>query len=243
MYDEPQILLAGDKSLVIELGNEITPELNRLVHGIPSAIENADIEGLIDLIPTYRSVLINYEPSRIPLSELQSRILDIYTNLDEIDTDKTTLVHLPVLYGGDYGPDLEFVSRHTGLSRSEVIDLHSCSVYLIYMMGFSPGFAYLGGLNELLKTPRLENPRLKIPVGSVGIADMQTGVYPMESPGGWQLIGRTPVKLFDPMRNTPILLNSGNYIKFEPIGSESEYKTIASSVAKSQYEPKSELVK
>jgi KipI family sensor histidine kinase inhibitor len=147
------------------------------------------------------------------------------------------VVEIPVVYGGEYGPDLDFIISHTGLSRDEVIRRHSAPEYLIYMIGFVPGFTYLGGMPKELATPRLATPRQLIPGGSVGIAGEQTGIYPLDSPGGWQLMGRTPLNVFDAGRREPFLLAAGQYLKFVPIG-EDEYRRVAEAVAAGGYEPK-----
>lgn len=150
------------------------------------------------------------------------------------------VVHIPVCYGGEYGLDLETVAKHNGISVDEVINIHADTDYLIYMMGFTPGFPYLGGMSEKIATPRLEVPRRKIPVGSVGIAGAQTGVYSMETPGGWQLIGRTPVRLFDSSKQNPILLQAGNYVRFVRI-TEAEYQMIEAEIKQGIYQPKREI--
>jgi inhibitor of KinA len=129
---------------------------------------------------------------------------------------------VPVCYGGEFGPDLEFVAKHNGLTEQEVIQIHSSGEYLVYMIGFAPGFPYLGGMSEKIAAPRRTSPRLKIPIGTVGIAGLQTGVYPIETPGGWQLIGRSPEQLFRPHANPPSLLQAGNLVRFQPI-SRDEY--------------------
>lgn len=146
----------------------------------------------------------------------------------EIDMNKTSkakVVEIPVCYGGEFGPDIEFVAEHNHLSVQEVIDIHSSGEYLVYMIGFAPGFPFLGGMSEKIATPRRSSPRLVIPVGSVGIAGSQTGAYPIETPGGWQLIGRTPAALFCPQNHPPTLLDAGNMVKFKPITLE-EYNAI-----------------
>ena len=139
-----------------------------------------------------------------------------------------------MLYGGEEGPDIQFVAAHNGLSVKEVIELHTSGLYLIYMLGFTPGFTYLGGMSDKIATPRLTVPRVSIPAGSVGIADSQTGIYPLQSPGGWQLIGRTPVKMYDPDRTEPILPKAGQYIKFYAID-RAEYDRIAALEAANSY--------
>jgi KipI family sensor histidine kinase inhibitor len=148
-------------------------------------------------------------------------------------------VQIPTLYGGEYGPDLESVAAHAGLTQARVVSLHSETDYLVYMMGFTPGFPYLGGLPEELFTPRLETPRARIPAGSVGIAEGQTGVYPVVSPGGWRLIGRTPLKLFDPERDPPSLVSAGDHVRFVPLAGEDEYKSILDLDESGEYEVES----
>ena len=145
------------------------------------------------------------------------------------------IFEIPTTYGGEYGPDIEFVAQHNNLTIEEVIDIHTSTNYLIYMLGFTPGFTYLGGLDKRIETPRLENPRTKIPAGSTGIAGKQTGIYPIESPGGWQLIGRTPVKLYDPFNDPPVILSAGDYVRFVRIDEE-EFLRIKNEVEKGTYE-------
>lgn len=226
MYDSPIFLPAGDKALVVEFGNAISPDINRRVRNLTLAVEGADISGVFDLMPTYRSVMIHYNPLEVSASELQSTLEELSENLDEEVSEKPQVVHIPVLYGGDYGPDIEFVAENAGLTPHEVIEIHANTDYLVYAMGFSPGFPYLGGLSEKLTTPRLQSPRLEIPAGSVGIAETQTGVYPVASPGGWQLIGRTPVNMFDIRKDPPTLLSTGNCVRFVPLDGEAEFLDI-----------------
>lgn len=157
--------------------------------------------------------------------------------MSHVELPPAQVMELPVYYGGDVGPDLSFVAKYNDLKEEEVIRIHTENSYLIYMMGFSPGFPYLGGMSEKIATPRLKEPRFKTPAGSVGIAGSQTGVYSMETPGGWQIIGRTPVKLYDPSRETPILLKAGNYIRFVPITKE-EFHEIEQQVKDGSYETK-----
>ena len=145
------------------------------------------------------------------------------------------IFEIPVCYGGEYGPDIQNIAEHAGLSQEEVIQIHSSRDYLIYMLGFLPGFTYLGGLDERLHTPRLANPRIRIPAGSVGIGGSQTGIYPLDSPGGWQLMGMTPGKTYDPARETPILVEAGDYIRFVPV-EEEEYLQIKEAVSRGEYQ-------
>lgn len=214
-------LLAGDKSIVVEFGDLISEEINKKVVSLMEAIENSAINDFIDeMIPTYRSLMINYNPLKIDFDSLLKEVKLLEKNIKSSGAIKKNIIEIPVLYGGEYGPDIENVAKHNNLSIEEVIKIHIEKEYLIYMLGFTPGFPYLGGMDERIETPRLKIPRTKIPGGSVGIASKQTGVYPIDSPGGWQLIGRTPLKLYDPDKESPILLKAGNYIKFIPITKE-----------------------
>ena len=225
MYEKTKYLTAGDRALVIEFGDTIEEQINAKIRSLTLAIEKEGIIGIIETIPTYRSLMVIYEPLLIELDELIDKAKAIETKMGEMKLPDAKVIEIPTLYGGEYGPDIEFVAEHNKISTDEVIKIHSSTEYLIYMIGFTPGFPYLGGMNDKIAAPRLEAPRTKIPVGSVGIAGTQTGIYPIESPGGWQLIGRTPVKLYDPYRKDPVLLNAGDYIKFVQID-EKEYKKI-----------------
>ena len=235
-YGRPRFFPAGDLALVAELGDAISPEINRKVRSLTDALEQGSIPGVFDFLPTYRSVLVYYDPLRITSGEVEEGIERLLQNAEATDTGTRHVVHLPTLYGGDMGPDIAFVAEHSGLDEQQVISIHSATDYLVYMMGFSPGFAYLGGLDERLATPRLQSPRTEIPPGAVGIAETQTGVYPVASPGGWQLIGRTPVKLFDPARERPVLLSAGDYVRFVPLESRQAYDDILKQVESGQYQ-------
>ncbi|GAW27611.1 MULTISPECIES: 5-oxoprolinase subunit PxpB [unclassified Carboxydocella] len=239
MYDKARFLPAGDKGVVVEFGNSISKEINKKIRSLMLAIEQAELPGIMELIPTYRSLLVLYEPLAWKYGDLILQLEKIEANLGSLKLPEPQVILLPVVYGGEYGPDLNFVSEHAKLTPEEVIKIHTGTDYLIYMLGFTPGFPYLGGMDERIATPRLQTPRTKIPAGSVGIAGSQTGVYPIESPGGWQIIGRTPVKLFDPAREKPVLLQAGNYVRFYQITPE-EYQEIAQLVEKGQYIVKSE---
>ncbi len=226
MYDKPRFLLAGDRGLVVELGAAIDPEINRKVREISVSLEETPIVGVTEVIPTYRSVLICYDPVRINPERLRKEILDRERSLDKLEIPPPETTEIPVAYGDEFGPDMEFVAQHNRLSPEEVIQIHSSGTYLIYMIGFTPGFPFLGGLSEKLFTPRLENPRQLVPAGSVAIANNQTGIYSLDSPGGWRLIGRTPIKVYDPTRSPPIILKAGNYLRFKRI-SRDEFQEIA----------------
>ena len=235
MYDRPRYLSAGDQALVVELGDSINPETNRMVHSLMLEVERQGMDGVIDLVPTYRSLLVQYDPLRISADGLRERLSQVGSGLDRRDADGGRVVHVPTLYQGEYAPDMEFVAQHAGLGVEDVVHIHSSTDYLVYMMGFTPGFPYLGGLAPELATPRLETPRTETPAGSVGIAETQTGVYPVASPGGWRLIGRTPIKLFDHMREPPSLISAGDYVRFVPLTGEEEYLRIGELVEKGEY--------
>ncbi|RLA86543.1 MAG: allophanate hydrolase subunit 1 [Deltaproteobacteria bacterium] len=226
LYRRARFRLAGDRGLLVEYGDVIDPVINRKVRSMAAAIEQQAPEGVVEVIPTYRSLLILYDPFLTNPHELEEVLLRLEGRLQEIEIPPPKTVEIPVCYGGEFGPDLDFVARSHGLEPEEVIRLHSEPVYQVYMIGFTPGFPFLGGLPKALYTPRRETPRKKVPAGSVGIANDQTGIYPIESPGGWQLIGRTPLKIFDPKRSDPFLLGVGDLLKFRPISPE-EYRRLA----------------
>ena len=231
---EINILTAGDSSLLIQFGNEINPEINQKIKATVQLMREQHIEGVQDVIPAFCSLLINYDPRVISYSEITKRMKTLLKVETKAGTGKKKIYEIPVGYGGKYGPDLSYIAEHAGMTEDEVIALHSSKDYLIYMLGFLPGFCYLGGLDERLHTPRLATPRIKIEAGSVGIGGSQTGIYPMESPGGWQLMGMTPVKTYDPERAVPILVEAGDYIRFVPVDEE-EYLRIKELVDLGEY--------
>jgi len=220
LFENPKRRLVGDTGVIVEFGDEIAPEINRKVRTMTFALDRERPTGVREVIPTYRSLMIVYDPLEVDLDRLMGLLTDLEQRLDETEMPPARRVEIPVCYGGEYGPDIEFVANSHGLTVEDVIRIHSGTEYQIYMMGFSPGFAYLGGLPEELHTPRLETPRAVIPAGSVGIANEQTGMYPLESPAGWRIIGRTPLKLFDPARSNPFLYDAGDMIRFVTISAE-----------------------
>jgi KipI family sensor histidine kinase inhibitor len=226
LFEKARFRTAGDRGLLVEYGDIIDPDVNNKVRSMAMVMEQNAPEGVIEVIPTYRSLLIVYEPSRTNPVKLQKTLKTLEARLDEIKIPPPDTVEIPVCYGGEFGPDIEYVAESHNLTVEEVIELHCRPEYLIYMVGFTPGFPFLGGLSEKLHTPRLETPRTFVPEGSVGVANNQTGIYPVASPGGWRLLGRTPVKLFAPGRRNPFLYQAGDRIKFNPITAE-EYARIS----------------
>lgn len=229
-----KILTEGDSSVLIEFGKEISPQINRKITALVSLMKEQHIEGVVDMIPAFASLLINYDPRVITYGQIKKRLEKILKLDVKTEENDCRVIEIPVCYGGEYGPDLANIAKLAGLSEEEVISIHASKDYLIYMLGFLPGFSYLGGLDERIHTPRLANPRIKIRAGSVGIGGSQTGIYPLDSPGGWQLLGMTPVKTYDPEREVPILFEAGDYIRFVPV-SEEEYKAIKEQVDAGSY--------
>jgi KipI family sensor histidine kinase inhibitor len=223
LYPETIFRLMGDRGLLLEFGDEISSEVNEKVRRMTLAIQAESVEGIVEIVPTYRSLLILHNPLILSFVDLKKRLERIEKGLQQTPFPEPKLTRIPALYGGSYGPDLEEVAKYHQISPEEVIQLHCSKPYFIYMIGFMPGFPYMGELPEALITPRLKTPRLSVPAGSVAIAQRQTGIYPMESPGGWQIIGQTPVKLFNPEREPPALLQMGDHVQFFPI-SEKEFK-------------------
>ena len=238
--DAPRFLWAGDSAVVTQFGNDISPLLASRVHRAASALEGANLPWLVEVLPFYRSVLAEFDPRLISPTaacEVIQGIMKTIVTSDGHTSDEHTsdglggesgraegdIVTIPVCYGGQFGTDLPDVAAHTGLTPDEVIALHSEPLYLVYMIGFTLGFPYLGGMDPRIATPRLATPRTVVPAGSVGIAGNQTGVYPSASPGGWRLIGRTPLRLADPSADPPCLLRAGNRIRFVPIDEPTYY--------------------
>jgi inhibitor of KinA len=225
----PRYLAAGEAALVVEFGEAIDPAINRRVHDLLLAIEAARVPGVRDLVPTYRSLLVSYDPRQSTFDTLRAAIASLTDRPAGTGRTTSRIVEIPTAYGGEFGPDLAFVAAHNNLTEADVVSIHTGTDYLVYMMGFSPGFTYLGGMSERIAAPRLKTPRTAIPAGSVGIAQQQTGIYPVESPGGWQLIGRTPVSLFDPSRVPPVVVEAGDYLRFRSVPSE-DYRTISRAI-------------
>lgn len=232
----PQYLSAGDSHLVVEFGTTIDLGVNRQVHSLAGELKALSIKGVREVVPTYRSLMISFNPLMLSREDLIQRCEEIVARGDRAAGDVREVVEIPVLYGGEHGPDLPAVAATAGLSEEEVVRLHAANTYPIYMIGFMPGYPYLGGLDERIAVPRHKNPRTKVPAGSVAIAEKQTGVYPIASPGGWQLIGHTPIRLYRPEAMPPTLLSAGQYVRFRPV-SPLEYAEITKQVERDAYVP------
>ncbi|WP_397540111.1 5-oxoprolinase subunit PxpB [Rummeliibacillus pycnus] len=231
LKENVQIRPLGDSALVIQVGEGINEAIQKKVQNILNLLEIHPFQGFIEAVPAYNSVTVYYNPIdvyfsnlekgvEIPYENVKTKILSLMNQSHIIEMPKERVVKIPVVYGGEMGPDLEFVASYNGLTPSEVIKIHSSAEYLVYMIGFAPGFPFMGGMNKQIATPRKETPRLAIAPGSVGIAGNQTGIYPLETPGGWQIIGRTPSQLFLPDQSPPTLLQPGDRIQFVPISME-----------------------
>ncbi len=207
----------GDRSLLVEIGDTVSPEVNRRVQQLMRHLERASLSGVRELAPGYRSLLVIFDPLVVAPDELKAHVRKIAAQPEADDIPPSKRITIPVFYGGDYGPDLEAVAAHLGIAPAEVVRRHTEPVYRVYMIGFTPGYPYMGELPANLAVPRRATPRTKVPKGSVGIAQRQTGIYPVESPGGWQIIGWTPIELFDPRRRLPALLEMGDEVRFDAV--------------------------
>lgn len=214
-----RFLPCGDQAVTVEWGSTIDEHINRQVHAFARKVEALSHPAITEVVPTYRSATVHYRPEVLSYEKLKHLLAPLAQGSAE-EAEELPVVEIPVCYGGEYGPDLLEVAQHCSLTPEEVIARHTAPTYRIYMLGFTPGFPYLGGMDPSIAAPRRKEPRIHIPAGSVGIAGEQTGVYPIVSPGGWQLIGRTPLRLFDPQKEQPILLSAGAGIRFVPIDEE-----------------------
>lgn len=232
------IIKAGEKGLVVDFGNLIDPGVNGCVHRLARAIATNMPDDVIEVIPTYRSLMVYFDPLQISRESISDKIRQYLDNSAESGNtgDTATVVSIPVCYGGEFWPDLDFVAGHNRLSAQDVIGIHTSKPYQIYMLGFTPGFPCLGGMSDRIAAPRLAQPRVAIPAGSVGIAGSQTGIYPIESPGGWQLIGRTPLQVFSPDSTNPFLFAAGNYLRFTAIDADT-FLDIRQQVESGSYTP------
>jgi inhibitor of KinA len=204
----------GDSSILIQLGDEIDPTLNQRVHALDTLLQS--IPAVIETVPAYCTLLVHYDSLTTTYNEIKNQIEEKLTLIDESTHRSSRRLEIPVLYGNASDSDFDSVATTLALSPSELIRLHSEREYTVYMMGFTPGFPYMGILDERLTLPRLSTPRTRVPMGSVAIAGSQTGIYSVDSPGGWHILGHTPLKLFDPTSENPFLFAPGDKVKFIP---------------------------
>lgn len=233
-----RILDSGEQAMVVEFGPEIDPAIHARVHRLARIFVDANINGVLELVPTYRSLMIYFDPlvvSRRALRDELAKLLPVVERMDSA-RDGRRVITIPVSYGGEFGPDLEFVARQNSLTEEEVVAIHTSAPLLVYMLGFTPGFPYLGGISGRIAAPRLDVPRTRVPAGSVGIAGTQTGIYPSESPGGWRLIGRTPLRIFDPDAERPFLLAAGDFVQFAFLQRD-EFHAVKQQVERGDYSP------
>jgi inhibitor of KinA len=222
-----RIVPAGDSALIVELEARIDPAVNARVIALADAVHADRIAGVRDVVPTYRSVAIYFDPLRTDANRLHACLDRATTRLGETPTSAQVLVRIPVCYGGDLGPDLSAVAGYARMSEDEVVRVHTEATYRVFMLGFVPGFAYMGTVDSRIAMPRHTVPRVRVPPRSVGIAGVQTGIYPTDTPGGWQLIGRTPLKPFDPDRPQPFLMKAGDSVQFYAIDRHEYDRTVA----------------
>lgn len=236
---EVKFLRAGDCALTVEFGSAVDPKINDQVHALAAKLKKDNVPGIREVVPAFRSLTIYYDPLKTSFQAVRQNILSYGNISQEGGTVKKRILKIPCCYGARFGCDLADMEAYTGLDRDEIIAIHSSVDYRIYMMGFLPGFVYLGGLDKRIEMPRLKTPRVKILPGAVGIGGSQTGVYPVASPGGWRLLGGTPVEFYDPGRKEPVLCKAGEYIRFVPI-TINDYYDIRRMVSKGEYEPEVE---
>lgn len=220
LYEKLKFRIMGDRSLLVELGDKISPSVNQRVQELFTALDMHPLDGVRDLVPSYRSLLVVFNPLNISLVDLKRAIRDTYQNLDQTELPEPRTIDIPIVYGGEQGPDLESVAQYHQLTPQAIIDYHTRPTYRVYMIGFTPGYPYLGEVPDAIATPRRKTPRTLVPKGSVGIAQKQTGIYSVDSPGGWQIIGWTPVNLFDPQAQPPSLLMMGDRVRFQAISAQ-----------------------
>jgi inhibitor of KinA len=214
MNTRPRIVPLGDSALLVQFGEEIDLEINLRVHALDAFLRAAKPSHIVETVPAYATLLVQYDPIAITYAQASDWVKAEMDRVDPLVSRKSRRIEVPVRYGGEAGPDLEFVATFHHLTTREVVRLHCAREYVIFMMGFTPGFPYMGKLDEAIITPRLESPRTRVPAGSVGIAGGQTGIYPIDSPGGWRIIGRTSLNLFDPTLSPPFLFSPGDEVRF-----------------------------
>jgi len=239
MYAEPKFLPAGELASSVEFGDEISPEVNARVRALEYLIQQKVVPGIVETVPSYRSLLVYYDPLVLGWDELLETLRSLIPLAEAAQLPPSRLVEIPCCYGGELGGDLPGVAERLGLSPAEVVRLHAGAEYIVYFIGFTPGLPYMGGMPERLRIPRLDTPRASTPAGSVGIGGDQSCIYPVESPGGFWVLGRTPLRLYDPERADPILLHPGDRVRFRGID-RAEFDTITQAVSSGSFHPRIE---
>ena len=235
MHPAPRLFPMGDQALIVEFGDRVDPALSAHIAAVAQRLRDSHPIGVFDIVPAYTTLALHYDPAAVGAGtspyEALAETVGTWLKTQSVETSPAgRVIEIPVCYGGAFGEDLEALARSRGLSADEVIAIHSGSHYYVHMLGFVPGFAYLGGLDARLATPRRDTPRPRVPAGSVAIAGEQTGVYPLDTPGGWQIIGRTPLQLFKPDALPPSLLSAGDTVRFVPISAQ-EFEARAEAAA------------
>jgi KipI family sensor histidine kinase inhibitor len=221
--ESPPILIrpAGESAAWVRFGDPLSStvdaDLNRRVHALAQALGADPLPGLGEAVAGYAALVVQYDPLACSFAQVEAHVRAALRKTEAAAVRPTRTVEIAVVYGGEDGPDLAFVAQHCGLSEAEVVRIHSGGAYPVYMMGFAPGFPYLGGMDVRIAAPRLETPRSQVPAGSVGIAGQQTGIYPLATPGGWRIIGQTSARLFDPLGEPPFLLSPGDVVRFSAV--------------------------
>jgi inhibitor of KinA len=218
-----QLLPLGDSAVLVRVGDALDAATHARVRAVCAALDREPIAGLVELVPAYTAVAVHYDPDAFadaaggPFAGVAAALAERLAHLEVAAPPPGRLIEVPVRYGGDDGPDLDEVAQHAGMTPAEVVRAHAGAQYEVYMIGFAPGFPYLAGLPEQIAMPRRNSPRLAVPAGSVGIGGQQTGIYPLETPGGWRIIGRTSLRLFRPEADPPTLLQLGDRVRFVPV--------------------------
>jgi KipI family sensor histidine kinase inhibitor len=239
IYPEPKFLPCGDSALSVELGDEISDEANSRVRALDQLIKETEIPGITETVPTFRSLLVLYDPLAIGWEPLVEALRELIPRAASFRSLPGRVVEIPCRYGGEMGPELPQVAGLLGLTEDEVARLHSGTEFLVSFIGFTPGLPFLTGLHQRLTIPRRDTPRTTTPAGSVGIGGIQCSIYSVESPGGHRVIGRTPLRLYDPSSADPILLRPGDRVRFRPID-DAEFASIASAVENGSFAVKIE---
>lgn len=236
IWPEPRLLPCGDRAVSVELGDEVNRELNARVLALEYLLQQKNLPGVGETVPSYRALLVYYDPLVIPYEELTATLRELWTRARPDVLPPARTVELPCCYGGELGFELEAAAQKIGLEPDELVRLHAGAEYYVYFVGFTPGLPYMTGMPERLTIPRLQNPRTKTPPGSVSIGGIQCCIYSIESPGGFWVLGRTPVRLYDPTVADPILLRAGDHVRFRPV-ERAEYDAIAAQVEAGRYVP------